>query len=169
MSIRSAVPGVCKSEALGALSIAAALIAEMEDFSSKAYVCPAGVVTIGYGRTTGVNGRGNVKLAEETTEQAESVWSQKRLEADLQWLTKTGLPSVELNANQTAALLSLIYNIGRGNFSASSLRRALLSGAGDATVIACWKMWNKARGRILQGLINRRQRELVLFLSGVSL
>ena len=138
-------------------------IAQFEGFRQQAYTCPAGVLTIGYGRTESLDGRGKVKVGEISTQEVEKGWLTKRVRADLDWLVSTGLPECEYKVKQWAALLSLIYNIGRGNFSASSLRRGLLAKAGDISLLASWRAWNKAKGSILRGLVVRREAETKMF------
>lgn len=69
---------------------------------------------------------------------------------------------VELTANEAAACTSLAYNIGLNAFSKSTLVRKLVAGdrAGAAEQFL---RWNKAGGRVMPGLTNRRQDERRLF------
>ena len=64
---------------------------------------------------------------------------------------------------QFDAMASLCWNIGPGNFAKSSVVRRFndgnLMGAGDA-----FRLWNKAGGKVLKGLVNRREAERALFL-----
>jgi GH24 family phage-related lysozyme (muramidase) len=69
---------------------------------------------------------------------------------------------VDLNPNERAALISLVYNIGEANFKASTLLKLLNEGdrPGAAEQFA---RWNKSGGQVLDGLTKRRQIEAELF------
>jgi hypothetical protein len=69
---------------------------------------------------------------------------------------------VDLNPNERAALISLVYNIGEANFKASTLLKLLNEGnrSGAAEQFA---RWNKSGGQVLDGLTKRRQIEAELF------
>jgi hypothetical protein len=70
--------------------------------------------------------------------------------------------AVELTQNQFDALVSLVYNIGEGAFSKSTLLRKL--NAGDyAGAQAQFAVWRKAGGKVMPGLVNRRAQEAALF------
>ena len=70
--------------------------------------------------------------------------------------------TVELNQNQYDAMVSWVYNLGGGNLKASTLLRVLNQGEFDG-VPAQIKRWNKAGGKVLEGLIRRRDAEALLF------
>ena len=55
-------------------------VKEFEGFRKTAYRCPAGVLTIGYGRTE------NVKENETTNVSRETIWLKKRLELDMNYV-----------------------------------------------------------------------------------
>lgn len=135
-------------------------IKRFEGFKAKAYKCQAGKDTIGYGRTGP-----DVTPASVTTKQAEDVWLRKRVEAEISWLRQTALTKVigeKLNDNQVAALVSLVYNIGRRDFLGSGVRRFLLQGK-EKEALARWGQWNKVGGLVNNGLVNRRAAEIALF------
>lgn len=135
------------------------LIQSFEGFVATAYVCPAGVVTIGYG-TTRINGR-PVKLGLKiTTDEAEQF-----LEEDLKMFEDivNSSVSVEITQNQFDALVSLVYNIGGGNFKKSTLLK-VLNGGGFQEAADQFLRWNKAKGKVLPGLTRRRKAERELFL-----
>ena len=71
---------------------------------------------------------------------------------------------VPLTQNQFDALCDLIYNIGSGAFSKSTLLKKLnvkdYAGAASEFV-----KWNMAGGKVLPGLTKRREEEKKLFLS----
>jgi len=72
---------------------------------------------------------------------------------------------VEVTDNEFAALLSLLYNIGSGNLQNSTLLRKLNSGDLKENVAAEFLKWDKSGGQFVQGLLNRREDERLLFLS----
>lgn len=120
-------------------------------------------VTIGYG-TTRINGK-EIKLGTKITKaQAEAY-----LKADLEkFATKVAaLIKVKLNENQFGALVSFAYNVGLGAFEKSTLLRKL--NAGDfSSVPSELRRWNKNDGKVMQGLINRREDEIKLWLDGTA-
>ena len=63
---------------------------------------------------------------------------------------------------QFDALVAWVYNLGAGNFKESTLLRVLNEGDYD-DVPHQIKRWNKAGGRVLQGLVRRREAEALLF------
>lgn len=71
------------------------------------------------------------------------------------------LKDITLTQNQFDAIVSLIYNIGVGNFRKSNLLKNLK--AGNKVIADNFLSWNKAGGKVIQGLINRRQKEWQLF------
>lgn len=131
------------------------LIRQFEGLRKQAYICPAGVPTIGFGRTKGV------KLGQSCTEQQAQVWLAEDLEeaeADVE-----SLVTVPLNANQHAALVSLFYNLGRTKLKSSTLLKKL--NAGDYVGAAGqFKLWRLVDGKPSNGLVRRRAAETDLFL-----
>ena len=130
------------------------LIKRFEGVKLRAYRCPAGVWTIGVGSTKGVH-EGMVITQAEADE---------RLRDDLQDAEDAieRLVTVPLNENEHAALVSLVFNIGAGAFSHSTLLR-LLNGHERIAAAAQFKRWNKAGKRVLSGLVKRRAAESALF------
>ena len=143
------------------------LVKQFEGLSLTAYICPAGVLTIGYGHT-GADVYSGMRI---TTAQAESY-----LAKDLQKFeynpfclfanTVNAAVLVPLNANQRGALISFTYNVGGGNFRSSTLLKRLNAGENPNTV-ASQEMprWNKGGGVVLPGLVRRRTAEVAFFKS----
>jgi len=135
------------------------MIKEHEGLRLNAYLpTPNDVPTIGYGHTKGV------KLGMTITKaQAEQF-----LKEDLIWVDNAiaRLVKVSLNQNQYDALGSLIYNIGEGAFQTSTLLRKLNSGDYQGAADQFLR-WNKQKGKVLNGLTTRREKERVLFLTPV--
>lgn len=130
------------------------LIKSFEGLRLSAYKDVVGVVTIGYGTTSGV------KMGDTITkERAEELLREDvaRFEAQVLRLVK-----VPLTQGQHDALVSFVYNLGAGNLSNSTLLRLL--NAGDyAGAAAQFDRWNKAGGKVLAGLVRRRAAERALF------
>lgn len=131
------------------------LIKKYEGFSARPYKCPAGVLTIGYGRTI------DVRPYEITTEEAETIWLDKYVKTIADQIL--AIVKVELNNNQICALIDFVYNLGIGNFKSSTLLRKINQGDFSAAANEFLK-WNKAGGIVLKGLENRRIAERMLFL-----
>lgn len=132
------------------------LIKEFEGFRSKAYLCPAGVWTIGYGHTRGVG----------PTDVIDEKRAEELLRGDLREAEEgiSRLVIAEIDQYQFDALVSLVYNIGLGNFHQSTIRRLINEGCWDIVKLEkAWKMWNKAGGRVLRGLVRRREAEFNLY------
>ena len=131
-----------------------ALIKKFEGCELKAYQCSAGVWTIGYGHTKDV-----VEGMEITQEQAEQMLVDELHEYE-SYIYK--YVTVALSQNQFDALVSWVYNLGPANLSASTMLKVLNSGEYE-DVPAQMKRWNKAGGKVLEGLIRRREAEACLF------
>lgn len=133
-----------------------ALIKEFEGLRLKAYKCPGGVWTIGYGHTAGV--KPGMVITEAQAEEY--------LKADLiafeRYLNGLGLA---LNQNQFDALVSFIYNVGTGNFSSSTLLRKVRANPQDNSIMDEFLRWIYSKGRVLPGLQRRRLREMKLYFS----
>jgi lysozyme len=133
-----------------------ALIRQFEGCRLKAYKCPAGIWTIGYGWTHGV----------KPTDQ----WTQAQAEEMLvkgldqyENAVQSAIGAHSTTNNQFSALVSICYNIGAGNFVKSSMLRH--HKAGDYQKAAdAFLLWNKAGGKVLNGLTKRRQAERTLYL-----
>lgn len=142
-----------------ALALAAAFIAPWEGVELRAYRDIVGVPTICYGETRGVQMGDTATLAECQTQLAKAV-------ADFERGIRPCLPAT-LPDKTRAAFVSAAYNIGTAAFCRSSMsRRALagdLPGACDAL-----RMWNKAGGKVVRGLTNRREAERKLCLEGLG-
>lgn len=130
------------------------LIKTYEGFRPTAYKCPAGVWTVGYGRTKGVTPTTVCTMAEATAWLAE----------DLAAASKAVLRHVKvpLTQNQFDALVSLVFNIGEGNFKNSTLLD-LLNGKNYVLAAMQFDRWVHANKRRQPGLVKRRAAERKLF------
>jgi len=113
--------------------------------------------TIGVGRAHGV------KEGDTCTEEQAREWLREDCETAEKCINNS--VGVTLSQNQFDALVSLIFNIGCGNFRKSTLLRKLNEGD-DAGAAEQFKVWNKAAGREMAGLTNRRHAEAALFMMG---
>ena len=133
-----------------------ALIIEFEGLRLKAYQCPGGVWTIGYGHTAGV------KPGMVITEAQAEEYLKANLIAFERYLNGLGLA---LNQNQFDALISFIYNVGTGNFSNSTLLRKVSANPQDNSIMDEFLRWVYSKGRVLPGLQRRRLAEMKLYFS----
>ncbi|HCJ7368327.1 TPA: lysozyme [Enterobacter hormaechei subsp. xiangfangensis] len=138
-----------------------ALIKEFEGCKLTAYQDSVGVWTIGYGWTQPVDGkpiRAGMTIKQETAERLLKT-GLVSYESDVSRLVKVGLTQ-----GQYDALVSFTYNLGARSLSTSTLLRKLNAGdyAGAADEFL---RWNKAGGKVLNGLTRRREAERALFLS----
>ena len=138
-----------------------ALIKEFEGCKLTAYQDSVGVWTIGYGWTQPVDGkliRAGMTIKQETAERLLKT-GLVSYESDVSRLVKVGLTQ-----GQFDALVSFTYNLGARSLSTSTLLRKL--NAGDyAGASDEFLRWNKAGGKVLNGLTRRREAERALFLS----
>ena len=139
------------------------LIKKYEGFKAKAYLCPANVITIGYGSTYYENGT-KVKLTDPPI-------TQERATELLEALLVSYERSVDsycvdtINQNQFDALCSFAYNCGVGNLKSSTLLKKVNKNPNDPTIKDEFLKWNKGGGKVLTGLTKRRIEEAQLYFS----
>jgi lysozyme len=139
-----------------------ALIKRFEGFKAKAYRCPAGVWTIGYGHTA-MAGAPGVKAGMSVSREEASAILKRDVERFADGVRQA--LTVTLDDRQFSALVSFAYNVGLGAFRSSSVLKAV--NAGDlAAVPRRLGLWVKAQGRVLPGLVKRRAAEASLFAGG---
>lgn len=137
-----------------ALAKAGRLVAKFEGFSPTVYRCQAGVRTIGYGHTHNV-------VDGQTITKEDAL---KLLMSDLSCLRKalSGLVHIDVTEGQFVALLSLVYNIGVGNFRKSTLLRELNAGR-IKHASEQFSHWIYVKKQPNKGLMNRREKERAVF------
>ncbi len=136
-----------------------ALIREFEGFVDHAYLDPVGILTIGYGFTLGVR-RGDKMTRRE---------ADQRLREELGAYEAGVILATGGNATQHEfdALVSLAWNIGINGMQNSTAVR--LHNQGDkAGAAEAFKLWNKAGGKVLNGLVRRRNAEAEYYLTGTT-
>lgn len=141
------------------------LVKKWEGFRAEAYRDAVGVLTIGYGTTAmagvGIDPKPGMRITEAQAEEY--------LRKTVDKFAAQIRPAITapINENEFAAFVSLAYNIGPGAFRKSSALRHFNAGdkakAADAILL-----FNKAGGKVLRGLVNRRQEERALFLTPVA-
>ena len=137
------------------------MICEFEGKRLVAYDDGVGVWTIGFGTIKYPNGVRVKKGDTCTLDQAKEYMRHDLIEFEH---TVNSSVKVPLNQNQFDALVSLAYNIGSNAFKSSTLVKKL--NAGDYQGAADqFNAWVNAGGKRMQGLVNRRDREKLLFLS----
>ena len=137
------------------------LICEFEGKRLSAYDDGVGVWTIGFGTIKYPNGVRVKKGDTCTLEQAKEYMRHDLIEFEH---TVNSSVKVPLNQNQFDALVSLAYNIGSSAFKSSTLVKKLNTGDYQGAADQ-FNVWVNAGGKRMQGLVNRRDREKLLFLS----
>lgn len=142
------------------VAIAAALCRRFEGLYLRPYLCPAGVPTIGYGATFYEDGT-QVTLSDAPI-------TRERAEALLLWMVRTVYlpavvklcPSID-SPERAAAIIDFTFNLGAGRLRASTLRRRVNANDWGSAKVELMK-WVLAGGRVLRGLVLRRQAEVDL-------
>lgn len=137
------------------------LVKEFEGCRLTAYKCPAGVWTIGYGHTGKVDGKAICKGMTITEAKATEL-----LKADMAKFEKAvsncSALTFEPNENQFSALVSFAFNCGASNLY------QLVRGRSASAVADKMLLYKRASGKVLAGLLRRRQAERKLFLTPVT-
>jgi len=142
------------------------LVKDFEGLRLNAYKCSAGVPTIGYGSTFYPD-KSNVKMGDvlRDKEEAEVLLINTLVDFDIYVSKYT--KSVNLTQYQFDALVSFAFNCGLGNLSKSTLLKKVLTNPNDKDIALEFAKWNKAGGKVLQGLVKRRQKEAELYFKKV--
>ena len=132
-----------------------ALIKRFEGFSARPYVCPAGIVTIGYGHT-----KTAVQCSAITEARADGLLRQDVMQAER---AIARLIHVPLTQGQFDALVSFSFNLGSGALQRSTLR-CVVNREAHVEVPRQLMRWVFASGRKLKGLEKRRAAEAALYI-----
>lgn len=144
------------------MSKALPIIKKFEGLRLTSYLCPSGLATIGYGATFYENGS-RVQLGEKITiDRADSLllMQVKLFENEVRRTVKSAL-----NENQLGALVSFCFNIGGGAFSKSTLAKKANANPNDPTIRTEFMRWTRGGGKVLPGLVKRREAEANLYFS----
>lgn len=142
------------------------IIKSFEGFRAKPYYDSVGIPTIGYGTTIYPTGE-EVKITDSPVNGAiaHELLKYHVIEKVHKPLMKL-IDRDKLNQNQYDSLVSFCYNVGIGAFKGSTLRKVILANQNDFDAIEVQFMrWNKAGGKVIDGLINRRKKEFFLYSS----
>ena len=161
------------------------LMHKFEGFRSRPYLCPAHIWTIGYGhvlyqeqiRLPMVRPPGKTKadipmIRSEYPLKPEDnrVWTKEEINElfrtdvrDFERGVLRLVPDVVERQGSFDALVSLAYNIGAGNLQRSTIRMRANRGDWEGAAEA-FRAWTKGGGKVLPGLVRRREAEMVLFL-----
>ena len=139
------------------------LITNHEGLRLKPYLCPAKIPTIGYGNTYYTDGKRVTLLDKEITKQ--QAFDMFKEVANRFAKRVDELVTSNINQNQFNALVSFAYNVGTGNFASSTLLKKVNRNPDDLSIKDEFLRWNKAGGKVLNGLTNRRNEEADLYFS----
>lgn len=130
------------------------LIKDFEGLRYDAYLCPAGVWTIGWGHTKGVKKGQRISELQANDYLVEDIAPIEKL------LNKLG---INFRQEQFDALVSWIFNLGEGRFKSSTLLKKIQANAADQDIAAEFIKWIYSGGKALLGLKKRRIAEANMF------
>ena len=143
-----------------AVQVAAALARRFEGLRLSPYLCSAGVPTIGFGATYYEDGT-SVTLRDPPI-------SKERADALLLWMVRrVYLPAVMKlcpavdKPQRIAALIDFTFNLGVGRLKGSTLRKRINAEQWEL-VPAELRKWTRGGGKVLRGLVIRREAEIAL-------
>jgi lysozyme len=145
------------------------LLKQWEGFKLAVYKDSAGLPTIGVGHllTKSELAAGKIVIGGVPVQYAGGLTDQQALDL----LSQDVVPAekavntsvtVELNQNQFDALVSFTFNVGVGAFTGSTLVKVLNQAQYDQVPTQLLR-WTRAGGKVVQGLVNRRQNEIDLW------
>jgi lysozyme len=159
------------------------LMHRFEGFRSRPYLCPAHIWTIGYGHVlyqeqirlpvVRVEGKDAPMIRKEMPLKSEDsrVWTKAEIEElfrlDVATFERGVLrlvPGVAGRQGSFDALVSISFNFGLGNLQRSTIRMKANRGDWEGAAQA-FRMWTKGGGKVLPGLVRRREAEIALFMS----
>lgn len=133
------------------------LIKKYEGLSLKAYRCPAGVWTIGYGSTRGVSRWSVISRADAESRLREDIARIEPAVDQVVYLQKG------IRQCQYDALISFVFNLGIGAFGQSALRRRVVHDPDNPLIAKEFLRWVYIDGKVSTGLQNRRREETELY------
>lgn len=145
-----------------ALDIAAELCKHFEGFSSTPYLCPAGYWTIGYGTVFKPDGTRVTQAHPAISRKIAEDWLLYELENNYMASVLSRTPNVIKYPKILAALTDFAYNLGGARYRASTLARRVSEERWPEAVDQLL-LWTRGGGRVLPGLVRRRQAEAKLF------
>jgi len=143
------------------LEIAANLCRRFEGFSATPYLCPAGYWTIGYGTVFKPDGTQVTKDDPPITKEVAEQWLQHELRHNYRAGVLKASPSLINHPEVLGALTDFAYNLGVSRYRASTLRKRINEGDWEGAKTELGR-WVRGGGRVLRGLVLRRQAEAKL-------
>lgn len=140
---------------------AAELCRHFEGFRSAPYICPAGFPTIGYGTVWRPDGRKVTMEDPPISKQTAEEWLQAELRHNYAAGVLRLCPGLVAFTGPFNAAVDFAYNLGVGRLQTSTLRRKLNSRDWEGAAEELRK-WVRGGGRILPGLVRRREAEVKL-------
>jgi lysozyme len=137
------------------------LITSVEGFKSKPYLDSAKIPTIGYGSTYYVNGK-KVTLLDPAISKEQGYEMFKTIADNFAKRVKESVKS-SINQNQFNALVCFAYNTGMGAFKSSTLLKKVNANPTDTTIKSEFLKWVKSGGVKVEGLVNRRNKEIEMY------
>lgn len=140
------------------------IIRKFEGLKLQAYLCPANVWTIGYGSTFYENGSKVEQGDKITIDRADKLlfFMVGKFETSVKGLVKS-----QINDNQLGALTSFAFNVGVGALNKSTLLKKVNANPNDPNIRAEFMRWTRAGGKVLKGLVTRREAEANLYFQSV--
>lgn len=136
------------------IDVASSLSRQFEGLRLKAYLCPAGVPTLGYGSTGP-----DIKLGMT----CDKLWAEQRLQKDLGWfwreVVRTSPVLLTQPAGRGGAVLDWTYNLGAARYKSSTFRKRVDAGRWSDAANELRK-WVYGGGKKLRGLELRREEEV---------
>ena len=130
------------------------MICEFEGFSSKPYLCPAKLATIGFGNTFYRDGK-KVTMVDKEITKAEAFDMFKDI-ADKFAKKVSSCVKTPINQNKFNSLVSFAYNVGVANFMNSTLLKRVNANHNDPDIRTQFLRWDKVGTKKLSGLTKRR-------------
>jgi lysozyme len=141
-----------------AVAVALVLAKRWEGFRSYPYLCPAGVATIGYGFTHYADGTTVTLFDSPMTREAAATLLEHMVRTKYMRDTIRLCPNID-TPERLGAITDFAFNLGSGNLRASTLRKRILANDWEA-VPAELRKWTRAGGKVLKGLVLRREAEI---------
>ena len=141
------------------------VIKKHEGFRSKPYLCPAKIPTIGYGNTFYPDGT-KVTMQDKPLSKDMADLLLALIVKDFEHCVNKSVTS-NVNQNQFDALVSFAYNLGCGSLKKSTLLKKVNADPCDPSILSEFMKWNKAGGKVLNGLTKRRHDEASLYFTDI--
>ena len=141
-----------------------AIIRKYEGLRLQAYICPSGLATIGFGATFFENGT-RVQLGDKISrDRADQLlfFQVKLFAEEVRRTVKSNI-----NENQLGALVSFCFNVGGAAFAKSTLARKVNANPSDSTIRNEFMRWTRGGGKVLPGLVKRREEEANLYYAAI--